>query len=357
MNPLRLGILGAARIAVGFLAGARLSSRVEVVAVASRDMKRATEFAQAHGIERAMGYEELLAATDIDAVYIPLPHSLHARWSIAAARAGKHVLCEKPLALSEAEALQMFAAADATGVVLLEGYPYWYQPQTHAIERLIAEGAIGEVQTVTATCGFTLDDPDDFRFDPALGGGALMDVGCYPVSFIRQVIGSRPSRVSAIARWRDGVDQTLAATLEFATGAIAQVSCSFSTGLHRSALIAGSDGIIETEYQNHTMRSQAPSFRLRRGSNWRNPTEVIPVPREDGFRMEVEALADMIEHRKSPAHAARRAASIDNAWTLAAILDAARSGKDSSDHAARRAPATQPTTPTAVATKGQATRS
>jgi D-xylose 1-dehydrogenase (NADP+, D-xylono-1,5-lactone-forming) len=322
--PLRIGILGAARIAVSFLAGARLSSRVEVVAVGSRDSGRAAEFARAHGVERAMTYEELLASPDIDAVYIPLPNSLHAPWSIRAARAGKHVLCEKPLALSEPEALEMFAAADSTGVVLLEGYPYMFQPQTLEIERLIAAGAIGEVQSISASCGFTISNDQDIRFDPALGGGALLDAGCYPVSFIRQIIGSRPERVSAVARWHKGVDQTLAATLEFASGAIAQVSCSFATGLHRSALIAGSAGIIETDYQNHTARSSAPSFRLRRGSDWRNEVEVIPVPREDGFRAEVDALADMIEHPDSPALAARRAASIDNAWTLAAILTAAR---------------------------------
>ncbi|HEY0685413.1 MAG TPA: Gfo/Idh/MocA family oxidoreductase [Steroidobacter sp.] len=320
-HPIRLGILGAARIAAGFVAGARLSQRVEVVAVGSRDAAKAAEFARAHGIERALSYEELLGAMDIDAVYIPLPNSLHAPWSIAALRAGKHVLCEKPLALSEAEALEMFEAADAASVVLLEGYPYLYQPMMQQIERLIAEGAIGEIQTITAACGFTLNNPNDIRLDPSLGGGALLDSGCYPVSFIRQLIGNRPTRVSAVARWRNDVDETLAATLEFASGAIAQVTCSFATGLHRSALIAGSGGIIETEFQNHTIRSQTPSFRLRRGSDWRNPTETIPVPREDGFRLELDAFVDMIEHGDS---AARRAASIDNAWTLAEILNIAR---------------------------------
>lgn len=324
-RPLRIGILGAARIAAVFVAGAKLSTRVEIVAVASREAARAEEFARANRIERAMSYDEMLAAKDIDAVYNPLPNSLHAPWSIKAARAGKHVICEKPMALSEAEALEMFAAADAAGVVLLEGYPYLFQPQTREIERLISTGTIGTVQSITATCGFTLANPNDIRFDPALGGGALLDAGCYPVSFVRQIIGTRPTRVSAVARWHRGVDQTLAATLEFASGAIAQVNCSFATGLHRSALIACSDGIIETDYQNHTIRSPAPSFRLRRGSDWRNQIEVIPVPRGDGFRAEVDAFADMIEHPHSPAHTARRAASIDNAWTLAAILDAARS--------------------------------
>lgn len=324
-RPLRIGILGAARIAAAFVTGAKLSARVQIVAVGSRDSERAAEFAKAHGIERAMSYDELLAAKDIDAVYIPLPNSLHAPWSIKAAQAGKHVICEKPLALNEADAIEMFAAADAAGVVLLEGYPYMFQPQTFQIERLIAEGAIGEIQSMTAAFGFALSDPADIRFDAALGGGALLDVGCYPVSFVRRIIGSRPSRVSATARWHRGIDQTLAATLEFASGAIAQVSCSFSTGLHRCAWIAGSAGIIETDYANHTARSAAPSFRLRRGSDWRNEIEVIPVPREDGFRVEVDAFADMIERRDSKTLATHRAASIDNAWTLNAILTAARS--------------------------------
>jgi hypothetical protein len=119
-SPVRIGILGAARIAAAFVAGARLSSQAEVVAIASREAAKAESFARIHGIARAMSYEQLLAARDIDAVYIPLPNSLHAHWSIAAAQAGKHVLCEKPLALTEAEALEVFAAADAAGVVLLE---------------------------------------------------------------------------------------------------------------------------------------------------------------------------------------------------------------------------------------------
>jgi predicted dehydrogenase len=144
------------------------------------------------------------------------------------------------------------------------------------------------------------------------------------VSFIRQLTGARPTRVTATARWHRGVDETLAATLEFASGTIAQLSCSFATGLHRSALITGSSGIIETDYSNHTARASAPAFRLRRGSDWRNETEIISVPREDGFRLEVDALAEMIANPGSDAFAARRVASIDNAWTLETILSAAR---------------------------------
>lgn len=325
MSKLRIGILGAARIATPFITGAKLSARAEVVAVASRDVSRAKTFADTHGVPHALTYEQMLATKEIDAVYIPLPNSLHAHWSIAAARAGKHVLCEKPLALSEAEAIEMFAAADAAGVVLLEGYPFLFQPQTLEIERRIQAGEIGRVQTIFATCGFTLSNPDDFRFAPTMGGGALLDAGCYPVSLIRQITGDRPIRVTATAQWHRGVDQTLAATLRFANGTLAQVSCSFATGLIRTAMIAGSDGIIETDYSNHTIRSAAPSFSLRRGSDWRRPAESIAVAREDGFRLEIEAFAAMIDGSERAQQAARRAASIDIAWTLETILARARS--------------------------------
>ncbi|HEY5755800.1 MAG TPA: Gfo/Idh/MocA family oxidoreductase [Steroidobacter sp.] len=324
MSKLRIGILGAARIATPFIAGAKLSSLVEVVAVASRDPGRAKIFADTHGVPHALTYEQLLSAKEIDAVYIPLPNSLHAPWSIAVLRAGKHVLCEKPLALSEAEAIEMFAVADAQGKVLLEGYPFLFQPQTLEIERRIQAGEIGRVQTIFATCGFTLNNPDDFRLDPAMGAGALLDAGCYPVGLIRQIAGARPSRVTATARWDRDVDQTLAATLEFANGTIAQLSCSFATGLVRTAMIAGTEGVIETDYSNHTLRLPAPSFSLRRGSDWRRPAEHIAVPREDGFRLEVDAFAAMIDGSERDQLARRRAASIDIAWILETILAQAR---------------------------------
>ncbi len=323
-QPLRIGILGAANIAAAFAAGARLSTRVQVTAVASRDRGRAEAFARAHGVARACSYAELLADPELDAIYVALPNSLHAGWSTAAARAGKHVLCEKPLAMNEAEARDMFAAADESGVILLEGFPYLFQPQTLEIERLVAAGAIGEVRTMYAAFGFAIANQANIRLDPALGGGALMDAGCYPVSFARQIFGSRPVRVGAVARWHGGVDTTLAATLEYGGGGIAQVSCSFGTGLHRRAIIAGSAGVIDTNFHNHTIREASPSFRIRRGSDWQSAFESVPVPREDGFRLEVDAFAGLVESRDGEALAARRAASLDNAWTLAAILDSAR---------------------------------
>jgi D-xylose 1-dehydrogenase (NADP+, D-xylono-1,5-lactone-forming) len=321
---LRVGILGAAKIAGSFMVGAKASSRVEVVAVASRDRAKGEAFARAHGIARACSYDELLADRGIDAIYNPLPNSLHAEWSIAAARAGKHVLCEKPLATSEAEAQAMFAAADAKGVVLVEAFPYMFQPQTLEIEQLISSGVIGDVRLMFAAFGFTVAEAGNIRLDAALGGGALMDAGCYPVSFVRQVFGCRPQRVAATARWVGGVDQTLAATLEFPGGGIAQINCSFATAVHRRAIIAGSIGVIETDFHNHTDRAPAPSYRIKRSTDWQADFETVSVPSENGFRVEIDAFADLLARDDRAAERARRAASVDNAWTLAAILDRAR---------------------------------
>ena len=324
MSRLRIGILSTAKIAGSFMVGAKQAASVEVVSVASRERSRAEAFARTHGIARAVSYDELLADREVDAIYNPLPNSLHAEWSIAALGAGKHVLCEKPLAVDEAQAKTMFAAADANGVVLVEAFPYMFQPQTLEIERLVRGGAIGELRLMFATFGFTIDDPANVRLAPALAGGALMDAGCYPVSFVRQLFGRRPERVSAIARFAHGVDQTLAATLEFAGGGIAQISCSFATAVHRRAIIAGATGVIDTDFHNHTNRAAAPSFQLKRSTDWAAAFETVAVPSEDGFRLEIEAFAAMIAGADHAAITARRTASLDNAWTLAAILAAAK---------------------------------
>jgi len=209
----------------------------------------------------------------------------------------------------------------------VEAFPYMFQPQTLELERLISTGAIGEVRLMFATFGFTIADPSNIRLDAALGGGALMDAGCYPVSFVRQVFGRRPSRVTAVARYAHGVDQTLAATLELADGSIAQISCSFATAVHRHAIIHGSAGVIETDFANHTNRSATPGFRIKRGIDWQAPFELVPVPSEDGFRVEADAFADLIEREDRVQLEARRSASLDNAWTLAAILDSARTNR------------------------------
>ena len=338
--PLRLGVLGTGGIARSFVGAVRHAADdtgAEVVAVASRTAGGAAAFAREFGVPRAhAGYAALLADPAVDAVYNALPTGLHAEWSVRAARAGKHGLCEKPLAVAAADVAAMYAAADAAGVVLLEAFPYAYHPQMHATLALLAGGAIGTVRAVQAAFGFTLDDPANVRFDVALGGGALLDVGCYAVSFARRVIGERPARAHATARWGPtGVDLSLAGTLEYPGGAVAQVACSFEAAPHRFAVVTGSDGLLETGYPNHT-RPAPPAgpparphegLRVRRGRAWDAPVEDVPVPAASGFVGELAAFAAMVRAPGGADERDARARSLDDAAALDALRASARDGR------------------------------
>ena len=326
-SPLRFGILGTAHIARSFVPGLSASRRVTVSAVASRDAGKARDFAKEYAIARHFGsYEDLLADRDIDAVYVPLPNSLHAEWSIAAVRAGKHVLCEKPLAATAGEARAMFDAARQHGVHLVEGYPYLAQPQTRKLRELLAGGIIGDVRLIQAAFGFTLGPGENFRLDPRLGGGALMDVGVYPVSLARMIAGVRPTRVHAAAQWAGGIDRTLAATLQFASGLIAQINCSFDSGPNRQALIAGSKGVIETTYMNHTSTAQQAVLRLRVGTDKNAVDSLVQTSPVNGFLAEAESFERLVRAGPAEWSGATPEESIDVMLTLEAILGSARSG-------------------------------
>jgi predicted dehydrogenase len=327
-GPLRIGILGAARIARSFVDAVRPSAKVVVAAVASRDVERATAFARELGIGRVhAGYDALFADPDIDAVYVPLPNNLHAEWSIRAAAAGKHVLCEKPLAANAAQARAMFAAAEKNGVYLVEAYPYRAQPQTLKVRELVAAGAIGRIQLIQASFGFPLTDAANIRMDPNLAGGALMDAGSYPVSFVRTVAGAAPSRVSAMSRWgATGVDVTTMATLEYPDGLLAQISCSFTTARHRHAFIAGDAGSIATAYFNDTGPAFPPLVDVRRGTGWDAAHEVIETESLAGFLAEAESFHDLVRFGWDKWTGATAVESIDIAKTLDAIAASSRHG-------------------------------
>ena len=335
--PLRLGILGCANIARQFARDVAPSRLVHIAAVASRDAAKAAAFAAEFGIGRTHGsYDALLADGELDAVYIPLPNSLHAQWAVRAAQHGRHVLCEKPLAMSLDEARTMFDAARQHGVMLLEAYPWWFQPQTAALLGLLQGGAIGTVRLVQATFGFTLRDPagTNIRSLPEFGGGALLDAGSYPMSLIRLVIGRAPQRVQASARLAStGVDIATTATLHFADGVVAQLSCAMDMALHRHATIVGSDGVITTEFLNHTSEpgrahpwGYLPSqLRVRRGSG-AGPFETISSPTGSGFRFAAEAFAAVVAAKDFAAIERAEQASLDIAATLDAIAVSARAG-------------------------------
>ena len=336
-KALNIGVLGCANIARQFIRDVQPSGQVQITAVASRTAENAAAFAHANGVPRSHGsYEALLSDPQVDAIYLPLPNSLHAEWAIKAAGAGKHVLCEKPLALDRQEAQAMFAAASRNQVVLLEAYPYWFQPQTGAMLQLLRDGGIGSARYVQACFGFTLANPNgNIRLNPQLGGGALLDAGSYPLSFIRLVMGCAPSRVSAVSTMsQTGVDISTMATLEYGDGRRAQMSCAMDAAMHRRASIAGSAGMLETEYLNHTSDQtsghpygyQPSRMRVRRSVTPTVPFEEVVSPTGSGFQFAAEAFARLVRERDFDGTARAAAASIDIAATLDAIHRSAESG-------------------------------
>jgi predicted dehydrogenase len=261
---LRIGTLGAARIApMALVRPARRVPEAVVVAVAARDEARARRFAERHGIPRVhRGYAELLADPEIDAVYNPLPNSLHCEWTIRALEAGKHVLCEKPLASNAEEARRMAEAARRAGRVLVEAFHWRYHPVAARMREIVDSGALGRLRHVEATFCIPLALPGDIRWRLDLAGGATMDAGCYPVSMVRFLAGAEPEVVSAEARLaRPEVDRWMRAELRFPDGRTGRITCALlsSTLLRIEARAIGDRG------EMHVLNPLAPHFfhRLR----------------------------------------------------------------------------------------------
>ena len=247
MSRLRFGILSTADIArKKVIPGMRTAPNVDVVAIASRDAAVAERVARELDIPRAHGsYEALLADPDVDAVYIPLPNHLHLEWTIAAAEAGKHVLCEKPLALTADDAQRMLDACEASGVRLMEAFMYRLHPTWLAVRELVESGRIGRLQAVQSWFSYYNDDAANIRNILEYGGGALMDIGCYPVNLSRMLFGGEPTRVQAAVR-RDeatGVDVLTSAILDF-KGGHATFTCAIRSETDQRVEIYGSDGRI-----------------------------------------------------------------------------------------------------------------
>ena len=227
-RKVRFGILGAARIAPNALTmPAKQIPDVELAAIAARDPVRAREFAETNGVARVVPtYDELIADPDIDVIYNPLPNSHHFEWSIRALRAGKHVLCEKPIAANGDEAAQMAQVADECGLLLLEAFHYSYHPLADRIRTVIGGGVIGKLNHVEGHFSVPIP-PDNIRFDWNLAGGATMDLGCYPLHMIRYFSGMTPRVVGAKAQvGPPNIDIAMEAELELAPGVTARMTCS-----------------------------------------------------------------------------------------------------------------------------------
>jgi predicted dehydrogenase len=287
-SRVRLGLLSTARINELVLPAARACDDVEVVAVASRDPSRAQRYAAEHGIERAYGsYEALLEDDALDAVYLPLPNGLHVEWTERALSAGKHVLCEKPLARSRRQAERAFAAAVSAGRILAEAFMYRHHPQTIRIKSLLEGGAIGRLRLIRAAQSFRITGEDDVRLSRDLEGGALMDVGCYCVHLARFIAGE-PMRVYGEQRLnRDGVDLLFAGTMRFAGDVVAQFDAGIDVPRRDLLELIGSHGTMEVRDPWLGGEGEEPAILVYRDGE----CERVTTRPLDPYRLELEDFA------------------------------------------------------------------
>jgi predicted dehydrogenase len=288
------GIMSTAHINRLFLAGAREADGVDIVAVASRDKGGAAQYAREQDIPRAHGgYDELLADPDVEAVYIPLPNSLHIEWAVRALESGKHVLCEKPLSRRPAEVERAFDVAEREGRLLMEAFMYRHHPQTRRLTELVRDGAVGRLRMIRAAFGFVSRREGDVRLRRDLDGGALMDVGCYCVSAVRLLAGE-PERVSAEqALGGDGVDVAFAAAMRMPGDVLAHFDAGLALDSRDLLEVVGDAGALLLEDPWHCRR---PGIQLRRG----DAVELIEIERADSYRLEAENMSAAIRGEAAP---------------------------------------------------------
>jgi xylose dehydrogenase (NAD/NADP) len=323
MAKLRLGVLSTANIGRNQVNPAIRDSRnCELLGVASRDAQRARDFAEKGGIPRSYGsYEALLDDPDIDAIYIPLPNSMHREWSTRSAEKGKHILCEKPLATSVSDCREMQAAADAHGVVLMEAFMYRFHPRMDKLFALRAHGAVGEVRALRSAFTFRLVGEDNIRLFPELGGGALFDLGCYCVDACRRLAGSEPIEAQAFAQWNErGIDMELTGSLRFANGVTAHFDCAFTMERREFVEAAGVEGTLVSPsgtFVNTVDETEIVEYRGR-------AAEVRhAVPGENHYRLMVEHFADVVQRRAGLRYGIEH--SIGNLAVIEALYESARS--------------------------------
>jgi xylose dehydrogenase (NAD/NADP) len=307
----RWGLLSTASINDAILEGIRRSDIAEVVAVSSRDPGRAEAYARERGIGRAhRGYEALLADPEVDVVYVALPNALHVEWAIRALEAGKHVLCEKPLSADPSEVERAFDAADRAGRLLMEGFMWRHQPQAKRLAELARDGTIGDVRLMRSQFSFTLTRADDVRWQADVGGGALLDVGCYCVSAMRLVAGEPATVFAQHVLAPGGADVRFTATVGFEDGALGHFDCGFDMPMRREIEVVGSEGVLFLE---PAFGSDDGVLRLRRGED----VEQIDVPKTHRYQLEVENLSRATRGEEEPL--LDRAESVAQARTIEAL--------------------------------------
>jgi len=319
---LNWGLLSTARINRALIQPLQVSKRNHLLAVASRSQANADAYAKEQKITRAYGsYEALLADPEIDVIYNSLPNHLHAEWTIKAVEAGKHVLCEKPLALTVAEVDAIHAAAHKHGRVVAEAFMYRHHPQTLKVQELVKSGSIGILKLIRGSFSFILSREEDIRLlDPAMGGGSIWDVGCYPISYARTVVGENPLEVFG---WqvtgKTGIDETFVGQMRFAGDVHAQFDSSFVIPFHSFMEIVGSEGTLSIP------EPFKPDANERIFLTRDEKTETIKIKGQELYLGEVEDMADAIllgHDSRVSLHDSRT-----NVAVINALLESARVGK------------------------------
>ena len=298
-DKIRWGILSTANIGRKVIPAIHASSNGVVAAVGSRSLARAREFAAEQNIPIAYGsYEELLASGEVDAIYNPLPNSMHAEWSIKCAQAGKATLCEKPFASDAAEAQTIVDAFAEHGVVLAEAFMYRFHPQQAKVKSILAEGGIGDLTLINSSFTFYISDAANIRLSKALAGGGLMDVGCYCVNLMRFITGEEPQAVSAVGNIgpKTGVDEILAGVLKFPSGVIGHFDCGLRADRQQSYRLKGTEGslVVRSSFTPDMHKDAIVQ-------HWRGDqlTEHV-IPPVDHYQLMVEDFADALLMGRAP---------------------------------------------------------
>jgi predicted dehydrogenase len=320
-QPLNWGLLSTAKINRALIKPLNASKRTRLLAVGSRSQASADAYARAWKIPRAHGsYEALLADPEIDVIYNSLPNHLHAEWTIRALRAGKHVLCEKPLALSLSEVDAMIAASKETGGILAEAFMYRHHPQTSKVKEIVDSGAIGKLQFIRGSFTFTLARKGDYRTVKEMGGGSIWDVGCYPISYARMIVGAEPVEVFGWqAEGQGGCDDSFFGQMRFENDVCCQFDSGFKSPLRANMEIVGSEATLTIP--NPFKPNRNTMLTLSRG----NQSETIRIRGEELYRGEVENLVDVVLLHIQPRVSLED--SRGNAATILAFLESAQRGK------------------------------
>lgn len=318
---LNWGLLSTARINDALITPLRASKRNKLAAVASRSQEHADVYAKEKKIPRAHGsYEALLADPDIDVIYNPLPNHLHAEWTIKAVEAGKHVLCEKPLALTVEEVDAIKSAASAHGRVVAEAFMYRHHPQTLKVQELVKSGSLGSVKLIRGSFSYVLRRQGDVRLNPEWGGGSIWDVGCYPISYARSVLGEEPLEVFGHqVTGPTGIDDTFVGQIRFADDVLMQFDSSFVIPSHAFMEIIGSDGTLSIP--NPFKPNENEKIYLTQDGK----TETIKIKGQELYIGEVEDMADTILLGKKPRISLEDSRA--NVHVLKCLLESAQTGK------------------------------